>query len=83
MGNDKNEEKNKEEKNALRERIIAGIKAHPNHRNKYLGALPRWLTLLCDRNSFREHALSLRTESGLADYGIEQAKQLSKQKDDP
>ena len=40
MGNDKNDEKNKEEKEALKERIIAGIKAHNNHRNKYLGALP-------------------------------------------
>ena len=83
MGNDKNDEKNKEAKEALKERIIAGIKAHNNHRNKYLGALPRWLMLLCDRVSFREHAQSFRTASGLADYGIEQAKQLSKKEGDP
>jgi hypothetical protein len=83
MGNDKKEEKEMEEKNALKERIIAGIKAHPNHRNKFLGALPRWLVLLCERDSFRDHAKGLRTESALADYGIEQAKRLSKQKNDP
>ena len=45
MGNDKADEKNKkdEEERALKERIIAGVKAHNNYRNKYLGALPRWL----------------------------------------
>ena len=85
MGYDKEEEKNKKEEKerALKERIIAGVKAHNNYRNKYLGALPHWLKELCERSSFRDHALNLRTESALADYGIEQAKQLSKKEGEP
>ena len=85
MGNDKADEKNKKEEKerALKERIIAGVKARNNHRNKYLGALPKWLALLCERVSFRDHAVSLKTASGLADYGIEQAKQLSRKEGDP
>ena len=39
--------------------------------------------MLCDRASFREHVLSLRAESAMADYGVEQAKRLSKKDGDP
>ena len=66
MGYDKEEEKNKKEEKerALKERIIAGVKAHNNYRNKYLGALPQWLKKLCDRASFRDIITQDRVGSG-------------------